>query len=125
MLKARTVSLTTIALISVVGILVIAPGMAAYNQTAPLALSVPVPTVTPPAENIALAPVAAVSPAVENIAPASVSANSVAAHGVYMSEQMLRRWLDDAYERHQATRVQTLLRILNGRYEHRCCGLPR
>lgn len=59
------------------------------------------------------------------IAPVSISANPEAARSVYMSEQTLRRSLDDAYERHQAARVQTLLRILNGRYEYRCCGLPR
>jgi hypothetical protein len=51
--------------------------------------------------------------------------NPVAARSLYVSEQSLRRMLDDAYEHHRATRVQALLRILNGRYEHRCCGLPR
>ena len=57
--------------------------------------------------------------AVENSNLAPISANPVAAHSVYMSEQSLRSSLDDAYEKHQATRVQTLLRILNGRYERR------
>jgi hypothetical protein len=59
------------------------------------------------------------------VAPVAVAAHPVAARSLYMSEQTLRRMLDDAYEHHQTARVQTLLRTLNGRYEHRCCGLPR
>jgi hypothetical protein len=104
MLKNRSIPLSTIALISVAVVLVAALAMAAYLKAASPMPPLPVPDGNP------------ISP---NVAPAPISANSPAAHSVYISEQTLRRWLDDAYERHQTTRVQALLRILNGRYERR------
>ena len=61
----------------------------------------------------------------DNVALAPGFANPSAAHSVYMSEQSIRRILDQAYEQHRwGTREQSLLRILNGRYENRN-GLPR
>lgn len=110
MLKTRTISLSTIVLISVAVILVAALAMAAYLK------------ITPSAPSVSLPPA---NPAIENLVPAPVSANPVAARSVYVSEQTLRSRLDEAYERGQDRLAQTLLRILNGRYEHRCCGLPR
>jgi hypothetical protein len=61
----------------------------------------------------------------DNNAMVSVSANPAVPRSLYVSEQTLRRRLDDAYENHDAALVQTLLHTLNGRDEHRCCGLPR
>jgi hypothetical protein len=52
------------------------------------------------------------------VAPASVP-DQPAAHSLYISEQALRRLLDDAYEHHATQSVQRLERILNGRYERR------
>lgn len=111
MLKAHhPISPASIALIGVAVILVVALGAVAYLRMAPPALPVP-------------APVA--NPVVVNPIQIPVTGNLVAPRSVYMSEQSLRRWLDDAYEKHQGARVQMLLDILNKRYEHRCCGLPR
>ncbi len=56
------------------------------------------------------------------LAPNSASPN--AAHSATMSEQTIRRMLDQAYNRHWDANGQLLLSILNGRYERRCCGLP-
>jgi hypothetical protein len=111
MLKAHTILPSTIALIgaAVILLIFIALGAAIYHMAAPPALSVPVP---------------AANPVVENPIQVPVSVNPIAARSVYVSEQSLRRMLDDAYEKHQTTRVQTLLHILNGRYERRCCGFP-
>ena len=58
-----------------------------------------------------------------NPAPAALHSNT--ALSPYISEASLRHWLDEAYEKHQTARIQTLLGLLNGRYERRCCGLPR
>ena len=67
----------------------------------------------------------AANPVVNNVAVAPVSVNPSVSHGTYMSEQTIRSILDQAYEQHRwGTREQTLLRILNGRYENRV-GLPR
>ncbi len=58
-----------------------------------------------------------------NAPAAHIAEAPAAARSIYISEQRLHRLLDNAYEWHQTTRVQTLLRILNGRYERRV-GLP-
>jgi hypothetical protein len=61
----------------------------------------------------------------ENIGPAPAGVQAVAARSMYLSENILRARLDEAYERGTQAQVQALLQILNERYEHRCCGLPR
>jgi hypothetical protein len=61
----------------------------------------------------------AVGPAVAPAPVSAISANPAAPRSLYVSEQSLRRMLDDAYEHHQAARIQALLHILNGRYERR------
>lgn len=109
MLKIHTKLPNAIALVSVAVLLVIVLGAAAYLKMAP-----PMSSVSAPAGNLAS----------QNVAPASVLASQPSIHSIYISDQTLRNWLDDAYERHQSHRVQTLLHILNGRYERRCCGLP-
>ena len=105
MLKMR--STRTVELIGVALILAAVLAMAAYFAIVPM----PHPSI--PAVNFVA----------QNGAPASIASNPATARSVYVSEQTLRRMLDDAYERHQTTRVQTLLHILNGRYERRS-GLP-
>ena len=104
MLKTRFIPLSTIALISVAVVVIAALAIAAYLKAAPPMPPLPVPGGNPVQQNVASAP---------------ISVNPPLAHSVYISEQTLKRWLDDAYERHQTTRVQALLRILNGRYERR------
>ena len=74
-----------------------------------------------------LAPANAIVESVD-FAPVAVqpmAVQPVAARTLYLSEPVLRSRLDEAYERGPKSQVQALLRILNGRYEHRCCGLPR
>ena len=99
----------TVELFGMAVILLIVAATAVYVR------QMPVPQPLSPASNVVG----------DDLALASVAAHPVAARSLYMSEQTLRRMLDDAYERHDATRVQTLLHTLNARYEHRCCGLPR
>jgi len=102
MLKMRTTQ--TFELLGVALILVAILATAAY-----LLRAAPAPLPSIPAEQ-----------SVQQIAaPASVAVNPVTSHSVYVSEQTLRRMLDDAYERHQTLRTQTLLRILNGRFARR------
>lgn len=110
MLKMRTTR--TVELFGLALVLLAVVATAAYFK-----VMGPAPLPPMPAEN-AIAP---------NAAPAAVavSAHPVAARSLYISEQTLRSRLDDAYEHHDAASLQALLRILNGRYEHRCCGLPR
>jgi hypothetical protein len=108
MLKMRTTQ--TFELLGVALIVVAVLATAAYFLRA-----APVPLPSIPAEK-----------SVEQVAaPASASVNPVPAHSVYVSEQTLRHMLDDAYEHSWGPRQQELLRTLNARYEHRCCGLPR
>ena len=107
MYKLRTIR--TVELFGLALILVAVLATAVYLEKMPV-LNAPIPAANVGAKDIAQAP---------------VSANPAAARSLYMSEQTLRRMLDDAYERHQTARVQSLLHILNARYEHRCCGLPR
>jgi hypothetical protein len=74
-----------------------------------------------------LAPANAIVESVD-FAPVAVqpmAVQPVAARSLYLSEPLLRSRLDEAYERGPKSQVQALLQILNGRYEHRCCGLPR
>ena len=109
MLKTHTIPSSTVALISVVVILVIALGAFAHLMTTSTA-SFP----SGPAEK-----------SVANIVvPASVPATTFTTNSVYISEQSLWNSLEFAYERHQTALVQKLQHILNGRYERRCCGLP-
>jgi len=108
MLKNNTTLPSPIALISVVAVLIIALGAVALIKWAPAAPSLPVQVG---------------NPASASNPEASVSPNQPAARSVHISTETLRRWLDDAYERHQTMRVQTLQDMLNGRYERRV-GLP-
>jgi hypothetical protein len=105
MLKIKTAVLLGLALV-----LVSVLTTAAYFRT-----TVPVSIVSVPAANAVFRsvdlPMAAAAP--------------VAGRSLYLSEQTLRARLDLAYERGPESEVQRLLHILNGRYEHRCCGLPR
>jgi hypothetical protein len=55
----------------------------------------------------------------------ALPAPAIAGRSLRLSEETLRARLDEAYERGTQAQVQALLHILNGRYEHRCCGLPR
>ena len=65
------------------------------------------------------------NPVVENVAVSSGSVNPSVSHSTSMSEQTIRSILDQSYEQHRwGTREQTMLRILNGRYENRV-ALPR
>jgi hypothetical protein len=105
MFKIRTVVLFGVAFI-----LVTALATTAYFKMIPPAPSPSIPAANFVSESATLAP---------------VSAKPSTAHSVYMSEQTLKRILNEAYENHWGTRDQALLHILNGRYEHRCCGLPR
>ncbi len=84
-----------------------------YSRMAAPAL----PLEIPEEKAIPVATIAAPMPAVVVPAPA---------HSVplYRSEETLKRWLNEAYEAHDAVRVEMLRRILDGRYERRCCGLP-
>ena len=110
MLKIRTAMLYGVALV-----LVSVLATAAYVRT-----TAPVPAVSVPA-----AIPAVVGPVVESADLPLAAANPMAARSLYLSEQTLRARLDLAYERGPEAEVQRLLHILNGRYEHRCCGLPR
>ena len=109
MLKTHTIQPSTIALISAAVILVIALGVVAYLSTAP---------------TVPFQPIQAQNGASNIVNPAPVPATVITTNSVYVSEQTLRNRLDDAYDRHQTVLVQKLLRILNGRYERRCCGFP-
>ena len=61
----------------------------------------------------------------QSVALALGSVNPSATHSFYMSNQTIRRILDQAYEQHRwGPREHALLRILNGRYENRV-GMPR
>ncbi len=109
MLKTHTIPSSTIVLISAAVILVIALGGVAHLMTASTAAFPSVPA----------------GKSVANVVvPASVPATTITTNSVYISEKSLWNSLEIAYERHQTTLVQTLLRILNGRYERRCCGFP-
>ncbi len=117
MLKAHrhTISSHTSTWIGVAAVVVLAIALGAfiYSRVAAPALPIAVPEENP----APVATVAAPMPAVVVPAPAhSVS--------IYRSEETLQRWLDDAYEAHNATRVEMLRRILDGRYERRCHSLP-
>ncbi len=105
MFKFRTFALLGVAFLLIVGLT-----LAAYGRL-----------LTP--QNSTSQPVANSSLEYFDLAP--VSAAPMAIHSVSSSERILRTQLDQAYERHQDERVQYLLGILNGRFEHRCCGLPR
>ncbi len=105
MFKFRTFALLSVAFILVVGLT-----LAAYGR-----LLTPQNPTSQPAANSSL----------EYFDLAAASAAPMAVHTVPSSERILRTQLDQAYERHQDERVQYLLDILNGRFEHRCCGLPR
>ncbi len=100
----------TFALISVAFILIVGLTLAAYGR-----LLTPQNSASQPAANSSL----------EYFDLAPVSAAPMAVHAVPLGERTLRTQLEQAYERHQDERVQYLLGILNGRFEHRCCGLPR
>ena len=111
MLKTHTIPSNAIILISTAAILVIviALGVIGHLMTTSTA-SFP----SSPAEK-----------SVANIVvPASVPATTFTTNSVYISEQSLWNSLEFAYERHQTALVHKLQRILNGRYERRCCGLP-
>lgn len=108
MLKTNTSMSNTIALIGVAVLLVIALGAVAYINSAPAA-----PHLSPSAGN----------PVPQSVAPASVSAKLPYTNGVYISDQMLRNWIDDAYDRGQFTLTQKYQKVLDGRYERRV-GLP-
>jgi len=104
MFKIRTVVLFAVAFILVT----------VLATTAYFKMTIPAPSLSIPAANLVS----------ESAALAPVSANPSAAHSVYMSEQTLRRILNEADENHWGMCDQALLSNLNGRYEHRCCGLP-
>jgi hypothetical protein len=108
MLRTHTTQSMVIALINAVVIVVIALGSVAYLKPAQL-LSVSLPSEKPVLNRVVLAP---------------VQANPPVIHSVYISEQLLRNWLNEAYVQHQTARVQTLLRMLNSRYERCCCCWP-
>jgi hypothetical protein len=55
----------------------------------------------------------------------AIPAPAAVGRSLRLTEETLRARLDKAYERGTQAQVQLLLHILNGRYEHRCCGLPR
>lgn len=105
MLKIRTAILIGVALV-----LASVLATAAYFRTTVPASPAPVPAALPVVESVDL-PLGAAHP--------------TAARSLYLSEQTLRARLDLAYERGPESEVQRLLGILNKRYEHRCCGLPR
>ncbi len=105
MLKIRTAVLLGVALV-----LASVLATAAYFRTTAPASTVSVPAANPVIESVDL-PLAAAAP--------------VAGRSLDLDEQTLRARLDLAYERGPELDVQRLLHILNDRYEHRCCGLPR
>jgi hypothetical protein len=105
MFKIRSVVLFGVAFILAIGLVA-----AAY-----FAMKAPVPS------GLSLA----ANPVNVSVPLPPVKAQPINAQSVYMSDQALRRMLDQAYDYHQISNVQALLGILNGRYEHRCCGLPR
>src|SRR5512143_2739603 len=74
-----------------------------------------------PVSNAAVQNNAAAKP----VAPAVQLAAVSAPHSTYVSEQTLRAAISEAADHHWDAGAQLLLRILNKRYEHRCCGLPR
>jgi len=69
--------------------------------------------------------VSTANPVKESTLLVPISPNPGAISSAYISNETLSRMLDQAYEHAWDARGQMLLRILNGRYEHRCCGLPR
>jgi hypothetical protein len=76
---------------------------------------------TPPPSPV----VSAANPVTESAVLAPISANPGVGYNAIMSNETLRRLLEQAYDHSWGAHGQMLLRILNGRYEHRCCGLPR
>ena len=109
MLKTHIAPPNAILLISAAVILVIALGVVAHLMTAP---------------TVPFQPIHVQNGASNIVNPASVPAAVITTNSFYVSEQTLRNRLDDAYERHQTALVQKLSRILNGRFERRCCGFP-
>lgn len=116
MLKAHHISPKVIAWIGAGVIVVIALSAAFYLKAVPFAIPAEIPVANPAVENPVQAPVDT-NPAI--VAPPAVARSN------YVSEATLRRWLEEAYDNQQFARAQEIQRILNGRYEHRCCGLPR
>lgn len=110
MLKTRSVSSNTVAWIILAAILVVALGAILILKPASPAV------VAGPSDG---------NPVSVSLNPAPAALHPSIALSPYISAASLRRWLDEAYEKHQTSRIQTLLGLLNGRYEHRCCGLPR
>ena len=111
MLKTHTNHSSTIMLISAAALLIVALGAITMIKLTPSAAQLSVQ----PVNRFAL-----------KVAPALASANLSlpVSNSVYISEQTLRTRIDDAIEQHKSELAQWLMNILNGRYEHRCCGLP-
>jgi hypothetical protein len=79
------------------------------------------PPPSAPVSNAAVQNNAAANP----VAPAVQLAAASAPHSTYVSEKTLRAAINEAADHHWDAGAQILLRILNKRYEDRCCGLPR
>ena len=104
MFKIRNAMLFIVALILVSGVTT-----AAYFKTAAPATSSPIKT----------------SSSLTNSASLPASVNPSVSHSTYMSNQTIRSILDQAYEQHRwGTRQQTLLNVLNARYDNRI-NMPR
>jgi hypothetical protein len=69
--------------------------------------------------------VSASNPVTGSAVLAPISANAGVSYGAAMSDESLRHLIDRATDHRWGAYGQTLLSLLNGRYEHRCCGLPR
>ncbi len=48
-----------------------------------------------------------------------------ASHSEFVSEPALWREFNPVVDRHSAREAQRLMRNINMRHEHRCCGPPR
>ncbi len=86
-----------------------------------------VPARTPAAKGLPVISIpAAPAASAAVVAQSNTSANVWPALGPgYVSEETLWEEFNHAADRHSAAEARGLLRILNMRHEHRCCGLPR
>ncbi len=81
---------------------------------------------TTPAPNVFPLSIPNANPvAVENVDLPLVAASPALSTSVYLDEQTLRTRIEQAFDHGKVTDARALLSVLNKRYEHRCCGLPR
>ncbi len=62
---------------------------------------------------------------VENVDLPLAAAKPALSTSVYLDEQTLKTRIEQAFDHGNVTEARSLLGVLNKRYEHRCCGLPR